>query len=707
VPRSPGGPALEPGSWRNDIDAIDSPAALREALSTVAGNLSFSWLPGARGLFAALDPERFGALHHNPTALLAELSDKDLAAALTPDYVAGVQQVLASAVAELDRTTWWERRGEDESFCVAYFSSEFGLDESLPIYSGGLGVLSGDHLKSASELGLPLVGVGLLYREGYFRQKLDDDGRQVERYPVNDFERLPVTREGVTVTVELALGAEAPVSVQAQVWRAQVGRTRLYLLDTDIEENPEWARTITDALYGGDREHRIHQEIVLGVGGIRALRELGVEATVFHMNEGHSAFLQLERLRELVEDEGVDRDAALQRLRASTVFTTHTPVPAGNEVFAADLVQRNVGALAARGGFEWEEFVALGRVLPDETSFGMTPFALRTSAYANGVSALHGEVSREMWHALWPDRAVDVVPIRSITNGVHARTWISDRLAAALGAEEETGTPDFAHAYDLDDDALWNAHVAGKEELLRYMQKSRGQGVGFHPHALTIGFARRFATYKRADLLFSDPERLAALLNDAERPLQLVLAGKAHPADEGGKALIQRVVEFARDSRANGRVVFLEDYEMTLAGHLVQGVDVWLNTPRRPLEASGTSGMKAALNGGLNCSILDGWWVEGYAPETGFAIGADAVAASDEEQDAADGEALFAVLEEQVLPAYYERDERGLPPRWLGLMRNSIAQLGARFNTNRMVVEYAESLYLPAHRDLVDEPATA
>jgi starch phosphorylase len=678
---------------------IDSPAALRDALSAVAGNLSFSWLPGARALFADLDPERFGALHHNPTALLAEVSDKDLASALTPEYVERVEAVLAAVSAELDGPTWWTRRAEETGLCVAYFSCEFGLDESLPIYSGGLGVLSGDHLKSASELGVPLVGVGLLYREGYFRQQLDENGRQVERYPVNDFERLPVTREDVTVTVELALGEDEPVPVRAQVWRAQVGRTPLYLLDTDVEGNADWAREITDALYGGDREHRIHQEVVLGVGGVRALRELGVEPTVYHMNEGHSTFLQLERLRELVADQGMDRDAAVQRLRASTVFTTHTPVPAGNEVFDAGLVRRNVAALAARGGFEWDEFVALGRVDPDDESFGLTPFALRTASYANGVSELHGEVSREMWHELWPDRRVEDVPIRSITNGVHARTWISETLAGALGAEEETGTPDFARAYELDDATLWRIHRAAKEELLRYMAESRRAEHAFDPETLTIGFARRFATYKRADLLFSDPDRLAALLNDAGRPFQLVLAGKAHPADEGGKALIQRVVEFARDPRANGRIVFLEDYETTLARYLVQGVDVWLNTPRRPLEASGTSGMKAALNGGVNCSILDGWWVEGHTPDTGFAIGDDAVARSDAEQDALDRDSLFSVLERQVLPAFYERDENGIPQRWIELMRNSIAQLGARFNTNRMVVEYVEGLYLPAHRE--------
>ena len=689
------------------IDSIDNPAALREVLGAVAGNLSFSWIPGARALFAELDHARFTALDHNPTALLRELADEALARALTPAYVERVRHVLEAAEAELRGPTWWTRRDEDDRFSVAYFSCEFGLDESLPIYSGGLGVLSGDHLKSAHELGIPLVAVGLLYREGYFRQSLDGNGRQLERYPINDFSQLPVTLvAGVSPTVDVAAKGGALVAVRAQVWEAKIGRVSLYLLDTDVDGNPDWARTITDALYGGDREHRIHQELVLGIGGVRALRSLGVEPTVFHLNEGHSAFLQLERLRELV-DEGVDRDTAVQRLRASTVFTTHTPVPAGNEVFDPVLVQKNVGALVERCGFDWDEFAALGQVAADDGGFGLTPFALRTAAYANGVSELHGEVSRGMWQALWPDREVDDVPIRSITNGVHARTWISDGLAAELGAEEDTGAPAFAHAYGLGEETLWEVHRSAKRELLSYMRTSRSRGEGFDPDALTIGFARRFATYKRADLLFSDPDRLALLLNDTKRPLQLVLAGKAHPQDEGGKALIQRVVEFAQDSRAGGRVVFLEDYEMTLARYLVQGVDVWLNTPRRPLEASGTSGMKAALNGVLNFSILDGWWVEGYSPETGFPIGDESVAASAEEQDEADREALFAVLEEHVLPAYYERDEFGRPPQWIELMRHSIAQLGARFNTNRMVAEYVDGLYLPAHRDLIDALTTA
>jgi starch phosphorylase len=683
------------------MPSLDTPAALRDALRTIAGNLWYSWVPGARALFAELDAARFAELDHNPSALLADLTDAELAAAATPDLLERTESVLAELRAERDRRTWWDRRGEDEGFGVAYFSTEFGLDESLPIYSGGLGVLAGDHLKSASDLGVPLVAVGLFYREGYFRQYLDEKDWQHERYPANDPARLPLTLETVRPVVELADDAGALVPVEAQVWRADVGRVPLYLLDTDVDGNPDWARAITDRLYGGDRRHRLRQEVVLGVGGVRALRGLGVDPTVFHMNEGHSAFFQLERLRELVEDQQLARDEALQRLRVSTVFTTHTPVPAGNEIFDAALVEQNVAALVTRSGFTWEEFAALGRIAPDDSAFGMTPFALRTSNHANGVSSLHGEVSREMWHGLWPGRTVEGVPIGSVTNGVHARTWLADSLDVLLGSEEDMGTPDFARAYELDDDSLWNVHRAAKRDLLRFMA-SRGLRASFDEEALTICFARRFATYKRADLLFSRPDRLARLLADADRPLQIVLSGKAHPADEGGKALIQKVVAFARSASANGRVVFLPDYEMTLARHLVQGVDVWLNTPRRPLEASGTSGMKAALNGVVNCSILDGWWCEGYSADTGFAIEGTRVDGSDEAQDAADAEALFTALERQVIPTYY-----GDRVRWIALMRNSIAQLGARFNTNRMLVEYVDGLYLPAHRDFVAQLAAA
>jgi starch phosphorylase len=678
---------------------FDNPASLRDALQRIAENLWFSWLPGARALFAELSPDRFAELDDNPTALLSELDDGSLSDALaSPGFPEHVEQVLAELDAEAARTTWWQGRREDERFSVAYFSTEFGLDESLPIYSGGLGILAGDHLKSASDLGIPLVAVGLFYREGYFRQQLDESNWQGERYPVNDPSLLPMRAEEVRVAVDLADNDGALAPVQAQVWRVQVGRIPLYLLDTDLEENPEWARRITDRLYGGDRRHRLRQELVLGIGGVRALRALGLDPAVFHMNEGHSAFLQLERLRELVEDAGLTRDAAVERLRASTVFTTHTPVPAGNEIFDAWLVEQNVGSLVQRCGYSWDEFVALGRTGVSE-AFGLTPFALRTSSYANGVSALHGEVSREMWHGLWIDRSIDEVPIGSITNGVHPRSWIADELDRLLGTEDDTATPDFVRAYDVSAEELWQAHIEAKHRLLAGL--AARNGTRFDPEVLTIGFARRFATYKRADLLFSDADRLARLLTDPERPIQIVLAGKAHPADEGGKALIQKLAHFVHDPRSSGRVAFIEDYEISVARLLVQGVDVWLNNPRRPLEASGTSGMKAALNGVVNCSILDGWWVEGYSPDTGFAIGGNWIAADDAAQDAADASALYDVIEREVVPAYYDRS------RWLDLMRNSIAQLGARFNTNRMVIEYVETMYIPAYHDLLSRLQTA
>jgi glycogen phosphorylase len=675
------------------VGEVHDGATLRGALGAIASDFSFTWIAEARRLFQDLEPRRFAELHHNPTALLSELTDDDLDEALTPEYLERLARVEGRLERDRGYETWWTGEERPDDFLAAYFSAEFGLDASLPIYSGGLGVLAGDHLKAASELGVPLVGVGLFYRRGYFRQRLDENDRQVERYPRNDTNRLPLELVPMAPVVELADESGALVPVRLGVWRAKVGRVSLYLIDTKVEGNPEWARDVTDILYGGDRENRLRQELVLGVGGIRVLRRLGLTPTVFHLNEGHSAFLQLERLRELVEEQGVEPDEALERLRASTVFTTHTPVPAGNEVFDAELVRRNVEGLVERCGMSWDAFAALGRVTPDDERFGLTPFALRTARFANGVSGLHGEVSREMWHPLWPDRPLDDVPITSITNGVHQRTWISGELEELLGDTD----PQFERAREVPAERLWAAHSTAKERLLEFISSTRGARE-LDPDVLTIGFARRFATYKRASLLFSQPERLARLLADSERPIQVLVAGKAHPADEGGKDVIQQVVDFAREPAAAGRVVFLEDYEMTLARRLVQGVDVWLNTPRRPLEASGTSGMKAALNGCLNCSILDGWWAEAYSPAYGFAVVGDVEdGATEAEQDAADAEALFAVLEEQVLPAYYERGEDGLPAAWIALMRESIAELGPRFGTARMVAEYVERLYLPAH----------
>jgi starch phosphorylase len=673
------------------VSEVHDGATLRAALLEIASDFSFTWIAETRVLFDALEPRRFAELHHNPTALLFELTDDDLARALTPDYLERLARVQGRLARDQGEETWWRSRSGPSDLLVAYFSAEFGLDESLPIYSGGLGVLAGDYLKAASELGIPLVGIGLFYRRGYFEQQLDENDRQIEHYPLTLSTRLPLELVPMAPVVELADDGGNLVPVRLGVWRATVGRISLYVIDTHLEGNPDWA--VTDTLYGGDRANRLRQEVLLGVGGVRVLRRLGLEPTVFHLNEGHSAFLQLERMRELVEEQGLSADEALERLRTSTVFTTHTPVPAGNEVFDPALVRPALGGLVERCGLAWEDFLALGKVVPGETGFGLTPFALHTSQYANAVSELHGAVSREMWHGLWPERRVDQVPITSVTNGVHQRTWISHELEVLLGDTD----PHFELAREVPSEDLWVAHRRAKERLLDFVVTTRGARA-LDPDVLTIGFARRFATYKRASLLFSRPDRLARLLADPERPIQVLVAGKAHPADEEGKDLIQLVVDFAREPAAAGRVVFLEDYEMTLARRLVQGADVWLNTPRRPYEASGTSGMKAALNGVLNCSILDGWWAEAYSPACGFAIeGAAAEGASEAEQDEADADALYAVLEEQVLPAYYERDEADLPRRWIAVMRESIAGLGPRFGTARMAAEYVERLYLPAH----------
>jgi glycogen phosphorylase len=552
-------------------------------------------------------------------------------------------------------TTWWEETHSDSDLRVAYFSMEFGIEAALPIYSGGLGVLAGDHLKAAAELGLPLVGVGLFYRGGYFTQGLSKEGRQTEAYEALDPAALGLHREDVTVKVEL--GDEI---VTANVWRCDVGHgvattIPLYLLEVDM---------LTDALYSGDREHRIRQELLLGVGGVRALAALGIDPTVYHVNEGHSAFLAIERARALVED-GWSTDDALEHVRETTVFTTHTPVPAGNEVFDDKLVVRYVGELAARAGLDEDALLALGRSDGAE-GFGLTPLALRLSAYANGVSQLHGEVAREMWETL-------DIPIDAITNGVHLGTWLAPELGALLetaGIDWRSPNAHWERAEQLDDDALWLAHRQLKDRL--------SKRTGFDPDVLTIGFARRFATYKRAGLVFSDLERLLEL------PVQIVVAGKAHPQDTPGKDVMQRIVELSRDPDVAGRVVFLENYDIALAQAIIPGVDIWLNTPRRPYEASGTSGMKAAVNGVPNLSVLDGWWAEAYTPEVGWAI--------DGTTDEADAEQLYRVLAEDVVPRYADR------PAWTALMKRSIARLSPVFSMQRAVIEYTDRFYLPATR---------
>ena len=561
--------------------------------------------------------------------------------------------------------TWWSRAHEDDDVLVAYFSMEFGVDVRLPIYSGGLGILAGDHLKAAAELGLPLVGIGLLYRGGYFTQVFCNETATTEIYTAIDPEALGLQREPVTVEVDLA-----GETVTADVWRYDVGTgsattVPLYLLDVDL---------VTDALYSGDREHRIRQELLLGIGGVRALAALGLEPTVFHVNEGHSAFLALERARILVAD-GLSSGDALEQIRRSTVFTTHTPVPAGNEVFGDELVLRYAGGLATEAGISGETLLGLGRSGQTD-GFGLTPLALRLSAYANGVSELHGEVAREMWAGLWPGADP---PIGHITNGVHLGTWLAPELVELLrsvGVRPEAPPADggWDAVLGLDPDALWSVHALLKERLAGLSE--------IDPDRLTIGFARRFATYKRAGLVYSDLERLLAL------PVQIVVAGKAHPQDAPGKDVMQNIVELSRDPAVAGRVVFLENYNIELAQAIIPGCDIWLNTPRRPYEASGTSGMKAAVNGVPNRSVLDGWWAEAYDPSVGWALAG--------ESDEADAAELYRLLEANVVPRFQDR------AAWVELMKTSIARLAPLFSMQRAVIEYAERYYLPASRARAD-----
>lgn len=699
--------------------ALPAPIA---PLADIAANVWSTWTAEARALFARLDPDLWEDLARNPTAMLRRVPQDRLdAAAADAGYVAEVARVAERLRAHLDAPGRVPSPDGAGDLCVAYFSLEFGLDAGIPLYSGGLGVLAGDHLKSASDLGVPLVGVGLMYGRGYFRQSLGPDGGQRESYPPTDAADLPITDQldpaGAPVVVEVAVGEE---TVRAAVRRIEVGRVALLLLDSDIPGNAPAARAITGVLYGGDREMRIRQEVLLGVGGVRALAAAGMRPTVFHMNEGHSALLALERIRALMADEGMSAEEAREVVTASTVFTTHTPVAAGNETFDLGLARAYLEPLAAAIDMSWEELAELATDPGGAPVFGMTPMALRTSGFANGVAALHGDTSRRMWRALWPELPVEEVPITSITNGIHHSTWISrevcellDRYAGPALRERPDDPDAWAAAASIPPGELWRVHELRRERLVLVARRrlqaqlerhgSRRVAAGaakeaLRPDALTICFARRFATYKRANLLFRDPERLARLLGDERRPVQLIIAGKAHPLDGPGKDVLRNVVQSSHMGPLRDRVVFLEDYDMHLARYLVQGADVWLNIPRRPLEASGTSGMKAAVNGGLNLSVLDGWWAEGYEPDCGWAIGGGEVYDDPEENDAVEAEALYSLLEREVVPAFYRRDATGRPTEWADMMVAAVSRLGGRFNTARMVREYAERAYLPAHR---------
>ncbi|NOZ39854.1 MAG: glycosyltransferase family 1 protein, partial [Planctomycetes bacterium] len=702
-----------------------TPQALYDKCNSLARNLWWSWHPEVVQLFRDLDPVRWRQLDHSPVALLSEMTPEQLAERASEMVLyTRINQAYRRLKDYLGNThsTWGARQaGVLGSKPVAYFSAEFGIHESVPIYSGGLGVLSGDHIKSASGLGIPLVAVGLFYDQGYFKQHLDSEGWQQEEYLNTKVENLAMEPardpdgKPITISIDTLDG-----HLQARVWLMRVGRIPLYLLDCDVEGNRPEDRELTSRLYGGDVRTRIRQELVLGVGGVKALRALGIIPGVYHLNEGHSGFAPLEVIRERMADEGVAFDEALREVAQQTVFTTHTPVPAGHDRFEGNLVEEHLGPLRNQLGISYEQLMGLGRVEPqnESESFCMTVIGLKLSRRANAVSSLHGHVSRRMWAHLWPWRVEEEVPIGHITNGVHVPSWLAYPMQLLydkyLGADwqQSMGTSEvWQNIYNVDPGELWETHNTLKSRLLEFVRRRMSRQCRrrdedesmienarnvLDPSALTIGFARRFATYKRADLFLKNLDEFSTLMSDSNRPVQFIFAGKAHPADEPGKKLIQKIANLRLDPQFSGRIVFLEDYDINVGRHLVQGVDVWLNNPRRPLEASGTSGQKVVLNGGLNCSVLDGWWAEAYNGRNGFGIGHGTQHADPDIGDDRDADRLMHVLRDEVIPLFYDRDADGLPQEWIGRMTDSIATLAARFSAHRMVMDYVEKSYLVA-----------
>ncbi|MBW8874620.1 MAG: alpha-glucan family phosphorylase [Acidobacteria bacterium] len=689
-------------------------------LRELAQNLWWSWQPDIRAIFRNLDPVLWSAVYHNPVALLERIDPDEVTRRVQDlELQTRIDQAHRLLQQYLQGGESWgvTHAGPILARTVAYFSAEFGLHQSLPIYSGGLGVLAGDHLKSMSDLGAHVVGVGLLYHQGYTHQLIDENGWQQDLYEPIGAEELPVE------PVLDAAGEQARFSVELpgrdvflRIWRVRVGRSDLLLLDTRDDANSEKDRELTARLYGGDQETRIQQEILLGVGGHRALGVVGVIPSVLHLNEGHSAFALLERGRELVERTGVTAAEALREVAAMSVFTTHTPVEAGHDRFRPELARPHLEPLALGLSLPLDEVMDLGSEHPGDLAapFCPTVLALKLTRRANSVSALHGRVSRKMWMGLYPGKTEEEVPIGHITNGVHVRTWLASDLQNFYGQHlgpswlDRIALPElWAKADAISDAELWEIHQVLKARLFTFVRRrlaERRQRLALpapereplSPETLTLGFARRFATYKRADLLFQDLDRLARLVNDPERPLQILYSGKAHPRDTGGKALAQRVANLEKDPRFAGRIVFLENYSMHVARQLVQGVDAWLNTPRRPLEACGTSGQKCILNGVLNCSILDGWWAEAYDGGNGFAVGSGDVHANPEVQDERDALALFEVLETEVIPLYYRRDAQGIPHGWMARVKRAIRTLAWRYNADRMVMDYVRQCYMPA-----------
>ncbi|MGA8733172.1 MAG: alpha-glucan family phosphorylase [Terriglobales bacterium] len=704
------------------LDRFIAPA--QERLWELARNLWWSWDHDAASLFRDLDPVRWRQLNQNPVSLLAEFPLAKLesrAAELVLHSRINYASRRLQEYLQADRTWGTRHAGVLRPSPVAYFSAEFGLHESLPVYSGGLGVLAGDHIKSASDLGIPLVGIGLFYGQGYFRQRLDRNGWQQEEYLETDVNQLPMevaignNGRPVVVQIETRNG-----SIHAKVWRVEVGRCDLFLLDSDVEGNTPDDRELTSRLYGGNARTRIRQELLLGVGGFRALKAMGITPGVLHLNEGHSGFAVVEAIHMRMDDEGIGFDAAVPRVSREVVFTTHTPVPAGHDRFEADLIEEHLGPLREQMGISQESLMGLGREDPNNQSetFCMTVLGLRLSRRANAVSALHGEVSRAMWTGLCPGKPEDEVPIGHITNGVHVPSWLAPQMFRLY--DRHLGTNWHQHSSEariwegienVDDGELWETHLSLKSRLLEFVRRRaveqaerRGEsrevlqrlGKVLSPDALTIGFARRFATYKRANLILSDIESLASMVNDPKRPVQFVFAGKAHPNDEPGKRVLQQIAELMRNPRFADKFVFVEDYDINVGRHFVQGVDVWLNNPRRPQEASGTSGQKVVLNGGLNLSVLDGWWAEAYDGMNGFAIGTGRTHSDMNLHDARDAEDLRRTLREEVIPLYYQRDRDGLPRGWIKRMKRTIRTLGWRFNADRMVMDYTLKCYVPA-----------
>jgi glycogen phosphorylase len=701
-------------------DRLPAPLAPLERL---AWNYWWSWASDGAGVFRDLDSEIWEECEHNPRQLLAKTSAYRLAeAAADPVYLERVRRLDQNFQSYMASGIGWSINDPKitPQHPVAYFCAEFGVHSSLPLYSGGLGILAGDHLKSASDLRLPLVAVGLLYRYGYFRQRLRNDGWQEEYYGETFPNDLPITliktTDGSPLRIEVSIRNR---NVLAQVWRADVGTVHLYLLDTNIPENVETDRWVTGHLYGGDRDTRIVQEMLLGIGGVRLLRKLGIEPYVYHLNEGHSAFLTLELAREVIAKQQVKMADAIPIVRQHCAFTTHTPVAAGNDEFDAALVTRAFGSEYLKElGLSEEEFLALGRVdtANKNERYGLTPLAIRMCRSTNGVSLKHGEVSRALWQKLWPDKKLAEVPITHVTNGVHAPTWISSLLRylfekyIGLDWEKKLRDPDSWNeaVSRISDEELWIAHSMLKERLVAFVRHRTAQSrltagekpdyidsarTMFDPQALTIGFARRVAGYKRWNLLLTDQQRLLRLINNEDRPVQFVFAGKAHPQDEGSKLVLQQLAQWKYDPAVRQRAVFLEDYDQEIARQLVQSVDVWLNVPRRPQEASGTSGEKVAMNGGLNLSILDGWWLEGYDGGNGFAIGNGTETTEVAAIDALDAESLYRTLEQEVVPLFYTRDSNGLPRQWIAMTKRALQTLAPKYNSNRMVEEYVRLIY--------------